>query len=103
MKHKKNIGHHLFLSSYCIIVLIPFIWLILGALKTKQEWMVNPAGLPKYFAIENFSASWSMVNLPLAMTNSLVISLFGTIGVIITASLASFAVVQIGSKVSKSI
>ena len=54
MKHKKNIGHHLFLASYCIIVVIPFIWLILGALKTKQEWMVNPEGLTKYFAIENF-------------------------------------------------
>ena len=103
MKHKKNIGHHLFLASYCIIVVIPFIWLILGALKTRQEWMVNPAGLPKYFAIENFSMSWSMVNLPLAMTNSLVISLCGTIGVIIAASLASFGVVQIGSKVSKSV
>ena len=53
MKHKKNLGHHVFLSSYCIIVVIPFVWLILGALKTRQEWMVNPAGLPKYFAIEN--------------------------------------------------
>ena len=99
MIKKRNRGHHLFLSMYCVVVLVPFIWLILGSVKSKQEFTINPAGLPKYLAIENFTMAWNNANLPQAMMNSTIVCLSGVFGVILAGSLASFAVVRIRSRV----
>ena len=100
MLKRRNLGHHLFLSIYSAFVLLPFVWLIMGSLKSTAEFSTNPAGLPKSLEIENFDKAWNGVNLSQAMINSSVLCLSGVLGCILAASLASFSVVRIRSRVS---
>ena len=92
MRSRSNIGHHAFLTSYSVIVLLPFLWLGLASFKTAAEFDTDPAGLPASLGWENFERAWSAVNLAQALMNSAIVCIAGVLGVLLGASLASFGI-----------
>jgi raffinose/stachyose/melibiose transport system permease protein len=81
---------YLVLSIITLIVLVPIVIMVFGALKTRGEMFAHPYTLPIPAHWENFTLILKTPSFWLMLRNSLVVALGTTLGVLIVCSLASF-------------
>lgn len=86
-----KIFHILFLSVLAFIFLYPFIWMILSSLKSNNEFFSAPWALPDKFMFENYITAWEKANLTRALFNSLFVSSFSVILILLASVPAAFA------------
>jgi len=86
-----ELGSHVILLVFTLIVVYPVIWMILASLKTRAEITTNIWGLPRSLALQNYSAAWQAAKLGYALFNSVVVSTSVVILVTCLAALAGFA------------
>ena len=90
---KKNLPRffqYLILSIITLIILVPIVIMIFGALKTRGEMFAHPYTLPIPAHWENFTLILKTPSFWLMMRNSLVVMIGATAGVLIVCSLAAF-------------
>lgn len=69
-----------------IIFLIPFIWMILSAIKPEAEVMqIPPTIIPKTVTLSNFSNLFENMNFGVYLKNTLIIVLFSFVGLFLNA------------------
>jgi len=78
------------LSLVVVVVFVPVVMLVFGALKTRGEFMTRPYTLPIPPRWENIIGILSQSTFWTMMRNSLVVMVAATLGVIIICSLAAF-------------
>jgi raffinose/stachyose/melibiose transport system permease protein len=83
---------YLILSIVVVLVFVPVVILVFGALKTRGEFITHPYTLPIPLRWENFAAILGQPNYSFwpMMRNSLLVMLAATSGVVIVCSLAAF-------------
>jgi raffinose/stachyose/melibiose transport system permease protein len=81
---------YLVLSIITLIVLVPIVIMVFGALKTRGEMFAHPYSLPIPAHWENFAVILKTPSFWIFMRNSLVVMLGSTAGVLAVCSLASF-------------
>ena len=81
---------YLVLSIITLIILVPIVIMVFGALKTRGEMFAHPYTLPIPAHWENFTLILKTPSFWLMLRNSLVVMLGATAGVLILCSLASF-------------
>lgn len=87
---------YLLLSLIALITLFPFLWMISSSLKTETEMFVFPIQwIPEVFHWENYEKAWKMTSFPLALFNSLKVSVIITIGQVLTSAMAGYAFAKI--------
>lgn len=75
----------------CIYFLFPFIWMILTALKTEGEvFSYPPKFLPDTWNFKNFLDAWNAQPFATFTWNSLLVTVFTTLGQIISGSMAAY-------------
>lgn len=78
------------LTCYGIVTLYPFLWLVLSAFKTNEDFYVRPFGLPQVWHSENFMKAWDSSRLGTAFGNSLIVALGALVLTLFIAALTSF-------------
>ena len=58
-----------FVSLWSLFVLLPMIWMVFAAFKTKREIFIDPLGLPDTLSFVSFGRAWD-VGLGTFMFNS---------------------------------
>jgi raffinose/stachyose/melibiose transport system permease protein len=81
---------YLVLSIIALIVLVPIVIMVFGALKTRGEMFTHPYTLPIPPHWENYALILKTPSFWLMLRNSVVVMLGSTLGVLIVCSLASF-------------
>jgi raffinose/stachyose/melibiose transport system permease protein len=81
---------YLVLSIIALIVLVPIVIMVFGALKTRGEMFSHPYTIPIPAHWENFATILKTPSFWLMMRNSLIVMVGSTGGVLIVCSLASF-------------
>lgn len=81
---------YLVLTVITLIILVPIVIMVFGALKTRGEMFAHPYTLPIPAHWENFALILKTPSFWLMLRNSLVTMLGSTAGVLIVCSLASF-------------
>jgi raffinose/stachyose/melibiose transport system permease protein len=81
---------YLILSIFVLVVLVPIVVLVFGALKTRGEMYSRPYTLPNPAHWENFSRILSQKTFWNMLRNSLIVMLASTVLVLIVCSLAAF-------------
>jgi raffinose/stachyose/melibiose transport system permease protein len=89
-KHLPRIIQYFVLSLFVLIIIIPIVMLIFGALKTRGEFMTRPYALPIPLNWENYTKVLRMPIFWSMLRNSLLIMLATTISVVIVCSLTAF-------------
>ena len=85
---------HLFLIFGAIAMLIPFVWMVLTAFKTKSQaisvdpFYILPAGT---WHIENFSEVWNSYNFLTLYVNTLLVMVLRVVCAVLTATMAGYA------------
>ncbi|MFB5192400.1 carbohydrate ABC transporter permease [Alicyclobacillus fastidiosus] len=90
---KTKFGHlvaHIILIIGSVIMVIPFIWMILAALKPNSE-MASPNWIPHDFDWGNFATVWHTTAIAIWFRNSIIVTLCAVAGQIITSALAGYA------------
>lgn len=75
-----------------LFTLLPFLWMIFSSLKTPAEIISIPPTLlpsePQWF---NYAEAWNAAPFPRYFLNTLIVTFFSTLGVLVTAVLSAFA------------
>jgi raffinose/stachyose/melibiose transport system permease protein len=89
-KKLPRVFQYLVLSIVALIILVPIVIIVFGALKTRGEMFTHPYTFPIPAHWENFGAILSQPSFWRMMLNSLIVALGTTLGVLVICSLAAF-------------
>ncbi|HEY0828632.1 MAG TPA: carbohydrate ABC transporter permease [Bacilli bacterium] len=81
-----------------VLFLVPFYFVIANSFKSFSEILINAASLPEALNFENYSRVWDIMKFPKVFTNSLLITLFSNIGLVIISSMAAYRLVRYAGK-----
>jgi len=81
---------YIVLMIVTLIIVVPILIMVFGALKTRGEMFTHPYTLPVPPRWENFALILNTPSFWVMLRNSLVVMLASTVGVLITSSLAAF-------------
>jgi raffinose/stachyose/melibiose transport system permease protein len=81
-----------------LLFLIPFYFVIVNSLKSFAEILINSSSLPKKLYFGNYSKVWTIMNFPRVFLNSLLITVFSNVGLILISSLAAHRMVRFPTK-----
>ncbi len=85
---------HLILIAGSIVMLLPFIWMVLTAFKTKSQAVsVSPFYIfpPDGWHLENFSIVWESYNFAKLYLNTILMIFFRVVCAVMTATMAGYA------------
>ncbi len=81
-----------------VLFLVPFYFVIANSFKSFSEILINAASLPEAMNFENYSRVWDIMKFPKVFTNSLLITVFSNIGLVIISSMAAYRLVRFAGK-----
>jgi raffinose/stachyose/melibiose transport system permease protein len=90
LRKPARIFQYLILCLVVVIIFVPIVMLVFGALKTRGEFMTRPYTIPIPPRWENFDKILHQSSFWLMLRNSLVVMLGATGGVVLVCSLAAF-------------
>ncbi len=82
------------------LFLFPALITLLNSFKTNTEIVLNPISLPRSFNFQNYLNAWKEMNFPVVLTNTFIITLFSTLGIILVSSMAAYILVRSKTRVS---
>lgn len=65
--------HHLVLSVWALLVILPLLWTVYTSFKTSQEILTDPFGLPATPQLENYSRAWTEAKIGQYFVNTLIV------------------------------
>lgn len=87
---------HAFLVFSGLIMVFPFVWMLLGSMKSNDEIFSSPMNLfPEQFRWEAFIAAFNSAPFGLYIMNSFTVALFTTLIVIINSAMFAYAITQL--------
>ncbi|RZT07644.1 multiple sugar transport system permease protein [Kribbella sp. VKM Ac-2569] len=101
MRTRPGIRALQYVAVVCYLVFLgfPLLWLISSSLKSPQEFAsITPSLLPKHFDLSNYTDALNEQGLVRGLGNSLQISIFSTILVLIVALPVSYALARFRSR-----
>ncbi len=78
------------LSIYTAIMLYPFLWMIVSAMKTSYEFFIQPWALPQTIQWGNFLKAWD-AGIKQFFVNSMLVTAISVAGIVFLSSLAAYA------------
>ncbi|WIV18078.1 carbohydrate ABC transporter permease [Paenibacillus polygoni] len=91
---KKSIPH-IFLFSYLLVILFPFLFVIFSSVKKdNNEIARNPFGFPKEFVFTNYVETWVNAKIGTYFFNSMYISILASVISILLGAMFAFAVTR---------
>lgn len=82
------------LALYALVLALPLIWMVLSSFKPDKDVYGAPFSLPSPWRVRNYTDAWTM-GVSNYFVNSLVVTVFTTVIVLICAAFASFAMVRL--------
>ena len=95
LKLLKEVFKHALLLIVLIVCIMPFLWIVGIALKTKKEFYQTPFSLPADPQWDNFATAWTVGHFSEFFPNSLILSVSVVLGVIVCSVLAGYAFARI--------
>jgi len=99
--HWRKALHYLILFVVCGIFFFPFIWMLLGSLKSSTEVMDPNCFFPSVWRISNYDVAWNYAPFDVFFKNSIIQSVLIVVFQIAIATLAGFAFAKLDFKLKK--
>jgi raffinose/stachyose/melibiose transport system permease protein len=84
-----------------LLFLVPFYFVTINSVKGFSEILIDAAALPKEILFSNYAKVWEIINFQDAFLNSLIITVFSVIGIVLISSMAAWKMVRTPGKMSK--
>jgi multiple sugar transport system permease protein len=87
---------YIVLSFGLVLMILPFVWMILGSFKTDAEIRQNPTGfLPAEPTLDNYTTLFGRLDFTTFFLNSIVVAVFVTLGNIVFSSMVGYALAKL--------
>lgn len=106
MKKKKKIGAiigEIIMLMICILMLIPFYYLVVNTFKTPQEMSNSPLALPTHITFDNYKKAFASMDFARSLTNSLVITIISVTLIVLLGAMAAYPIARRKHKMYKGI
>ncbi len=103
MKKKKNFWMAvttLVIAITCIIVMIPLYYTVLNSFKPYSEIAADISALPKNFTLANYKDAWGRLKFPRALMNTVIVTVFSSIGCILFSGTTGYWIARHKNKVT---
>lgn len=97
MKNKKlifNVLKTLALSVVLVLYIIPFALVLINSFKTRVQIVSNPLRLPENYSLSNYFEAFTKMNYSHAFVNSLIITIFSVILIVVFSSMTAHLLVR---------
>ncbi len=84
----------LLLALWAIVVIFPFAWMIVTALKTDPEILSSPWTLPETLQWANFTRAWTQARIGRFFVNTLVVLAGSLTGTLLVSSMAAYVLAR---------
>jgi ABC-type glycerol-3-phosphate transport system permease component len=82
-----------FVAVYCLFVLLPMVWMVFAAFKTKREIFVDPMGLPDTLSFVAFGRAWA-IGLGAFLFNSALVTFLAVSIIVVVAGMAAYVLAR---------
>ncbi|MEG0386424.1 MAG: carbohydrate ABC transporter permease [Solibacillus sp.] len=89
------------LLLWAMIVILPLVWMFMGAFKTNAEIFTSPWALPQTFNFSNFERAWNDFNIGRAFLNSFFVTALGSVLTLLLSIPTAYALERIRSKMGE--
>ncbi|MCR8657014.1 carbohydrate ABC transporter permease [Paenibacillus endoradicis] len=96
----KRMGTHILLLILVFINLVPLIIVLSSSLRSPRN-MTNPLNWFNEFTLESFISAYSRMNFPIALWNSMVLTVVSVVFVVLFAAMAAYPMARIRSRTSQ--
>jgi N-acetylglucosamine transport system permease protein len=89
-----NVVAQLLLALWAIVVIFPFAWMIVTALKSDPEILSSPWTLPENLQWANFTRAWTQARIGRFFVNTLVVLAGSLTGTLLVSSMAAYVLAR---------
>ncbi|HAH61846.1 MAG TPA: sugar ABC transporter permease [Treponema sp.] len=103
--NKKPVNPHLAALSVVLLIfaaafIYPMLFVVINSFRPNEDIIMNPAGLPLKAFFGNYTQAWKELEFPKVFLNTFSITLFGTLGILLTSSMCAYALARSDTKIS---
>ena len=80
-------------AVYALFVLLPMVWMVFAAFKTKREIFVDPMGLPDTLSFVAFGRAWA-IGLGVFLFNSAMVTLLSVLVIVVVSGMAAYVLAR---------
>lgn len=99
-KLSKALAYIIAFIVFCFYI-FPFILIIINSFKSNGEILTNPFALPESWHFSHFKEVFVRMNFPVTFKNSLIITVFSTLLILLFSSMAAYHLVRKPTKYNK--
>ncbi|MEE1481817.1 MAG: carbohydrate ABC transporter permease [Agathobacter rectalis] len=106
MKKKKKIGAvigEIIMLTFCVLMLVPFYYLVVNTFKSPQEMSSSPLALPTHFTLDNYKKAFASMDFARSFTNSLIITVISVTLIVLLGAMAAYPIARRKHKMYKGI
>lgn len=81
-----NAARTAFLLGATLVVLVPIFFMVLASFKTVPEFFMNPFGMPKAWAFDNYTRAWDDAHISITLPNTIIVT---TVAVFVSTVLST--------------
>jgi len=82
-----------FVAVYSLFVLLPMVWMVFAAFKTKREIFVDPMGLPDTLSFVAFGRAWA-IGLGAFLFNSALVTFLAVLVIVVVSGMAAYVLAR---------
>lgn len=86
-----------------LLFLIPFYFVLVNSVKTFAALSTNTAALPQVWIWKNYVRAWNIMHYPTVFMNSLIVTVFSIIGIILLSSMSGYRLVRHPSRFNQAV
>ena len=98
----KDVIYHIFVIAFGLVMIYPVVWMILSSFKVKSEILgANATFWPKQWILSNYPDGWygaGNLTFGVYFKNSIIVSVFGMIGTVISSAMVAYALGRVNFK-----
>lgn len=83
-----------------LLFLVPFYFVLINAVKSNANILLDAAAFPKDVIWDNFRRVWSLLHFPRAFMNSIFVTVFANVGLIVVSAMAGWMLARTQGRVS---
>ncbi len=80
------------LLIWAAMVIFPFLWMIMTALKSDMEILTDPFGLPEQLLWENFARAWTSASIGRYFLNTVLVMAMSLTGTLLVSAMAAYVI-----------
>lgn len=85
---------------FAMFFIYPLIFVVVNSFRPNADIIINPTGVPAKLFIGNYVQAWTQMKFPLVFMNTLLVTVLGTGGIIVTSAMCAYGLARSKTKLS---